>query len=64
MSGRDCWTTPAAWLADSLSRRPSFLAPPYVGYILQFMLFGSFVTNFFAYIGTGNYRDDRRTNKI
>jgi hypothetical protein len=35
-----------------------------VGYILQFMLFGSFVTNFFAYIGTSTYRDDRRTNKI
>ncbi len=42
----------------------SFLAPAYVGYILQFMLFGSFVTNFFSYIGTSNHRDDRRTNKI
>jgi len=61
LSMTDTYSGPAE---TSQAIATAFLAPAMVGYILQFTLYGSFVTNLFAYLGTSNYRDDRRLHRV
>ena len=41
----------------------SYLGPPFVGFMVHFVLFGLFAALFIDYIGTPNYRHESRTNR-
>lgn len=42
----------------------ALIGPPFVGWCVQFILFGALASNFSAYIQTKNYRDDSRANRV
>ncbi len=42
----------------------ALLGPPYVGYMLQFVLFGMATSNFVNYLPSRNYKNDSRYNRI